>query len=331
MRMLSSSVRRLSSVAWFASGLFAFVIVHDLPLTAGDPSLQTTARRLTSRTLPSQVSDREVELFAATRDKELVVEFTAMSSRSAWLRITNATDDVLSIQLPAAFAGVPVLAQIGPGIGGPGLGFPAGAAGNNLLGGGGNNLGGLGNFAGGAGVGGAQQGGQGVGGGFPNNNIGIGNQIGGGGNQNQFANPLGNGGARLGVFRVLPGRVGKLQMQTVCLEHGKAEPTPRMKYRIVPLDTFTGGDTRLSQLCMQLADNRISQNVAQAVAWHFANGLSWNQLAAKDRVRGGTAGSEKYFSNAELQTAMRLAQAIEVSDQPALLSESKSLTSDGER
>lgn len=57
----------------------------------------------------------------------------------------------------------------------------------------------------------------------------MGNQFG-----NVFGNGLGNRGR--GAFRVAPGRVGKVMAQTVCLEHGKPDPTSKIKYRIVPLD-----------------------------------------------------------------------------------------------
>ena len=288
-----------------------FASIKTASLKAGEP--REAFRAAAGNSVKDQVVERDVELFAAMREKDVTVEFSPLSSRIAWLKVANKSNDVLRIQLPSTFAGVPVLAQFGPGgVGLPGLGMPGGAAGNNLPGG--NNLAGLGNF--GAPGAGGQQGGQGVGGGFPQNiNNGNGNQV--GGNQNQVGNPFGNqlrnGLAQPGFFRVLPGRVGKMQALTVCLEHGKAEPSPRMKYQIIPLDAFTNGDARLAGLCERLAGKEISQNVAQAVAWHFANGLTWKQLAEKTRTRPAAIGSEKYFTDAEMHSAIATAHAIESS------------------
>ncbi len=39
-----------------------------------------------------------------------------------------------------------------------------------------------------------------------------------------------------GFFNVKPGKVGKLRVPTVCLEHGKPDPNPRMAYKLVPIE-----------------------------------------------------------------------------------------------
>jgi plastocyanin domain-containing protein len=40
-----------------------------------------------------------------------------------------------------------------------------------------------------------------------------------------------------GFFNVAPERVVKLKAVTVCLEHGKKDPSPHVEYKLVPLDT----------------------------------------------------------------------------------------------
>jgi hypothetical protein len=55
-----------------------------------------------------------------------------------------------------------------------------------------------------------------------------------------------------------------------------------------------------------LGRGEVSQNAAQAAAWHFTDRLSWEQLAAKDRVRLSNGYAEKYFSPQELAVAMRV-------------------------
>jgi hypothetical protein len=50
----------------------------------------------------------------------------------------------------------------------------------------------------------------------------------------------------------------------------------------------------------------VAQNTAQAAVWHAGNGLSWDQLAGKDRVRLSNGYTEKYFSPYELAAAMQV-------------------------
>lgn len=295
----------------FACSLFAvlcFSFAHvevpaDEPLGLCGTSLHAT--QPTERSL----AGRQVEFFQAAANGEIEAELIAPSAREVWLRVTNKTNKLLSIDLPDAFAAVPVLAQLAPA---GNFGFP----------GAGQNIGNFGNaqpgFAqGGQGLGGQGLGGsQGLGGGFNNGGNGGGN-IGGGnvGGGNLFGNGIGNGignGAPLrGMFRVPAGRAGKVRAQTVCLEHGKPEPNSRMRYRIVPIEDFNS-DPRIAHLCQQIASGKVTQNVAQAAAWHIANGLSWEELAAKDRVHSKYAGNQKFFTTEELELAMRVVRASEV-------------------
>ncbi|MGN6544212.1 MAG: hypothetical protein ACTHK7_04130 [Aureliella sp.] len=251
-----------------------------------------------------QADERRVELFAAAADGQIDVELTAPSAREVWLRVTNKTNEQLRIDLPDAFAAVPVLGQLAPQ-GNLGLGMPAGGFGNNL--GIGQNIGNFGNAPGGLGQGGQGMGSQGLGGGFNNGGNGIGNGVGNIGGGNGMFNPLGNGAQMRGMFRVPAGHTGKVRAATVCLEHGKPEPNSRMRYRIVPIAEFNS-DPRIAYLCRMLADREITQNVAQAAAWHIANGLSWEELAAKDRVRSKYSGNQKFFNRDELQQSMRVVE-----------------------
>lgn len=257
-------------------------------------------------------SERRVELFTAMADGQIDVELTTPSAREIWLRVANKTDDLLRIDLPDAFAAVPVLGQLAPAgnIGLPnGFGMPGMGAQNNL--GAGANLGNFGNPQAGLGQGG--QGTQGLGGGFNNGvnavgNIGGGNPF-GNGIGNGIGNPGGNRGPfQPGMFRVPAGRVGKAHAMTVCLEHGKPEPNSRLRYRIVPLEQFNS-DPRIAQVCQQLASRQITQNVAQAAAWHIANQMPWEVLAAKERVRSKYTGNQKFFSDKELELARQVVAA----------------------
>jgi hypothetical protein len=108
-----------------------------------------------------------------------------------------------------------------------------------------------------------------------------------------------------GMMRVEAEKVHKLKVPTVCLEHGKPDPTPRMKYKLVRIEQVNA-DPRVRELCKLLGYGKIPQNTAQAAAWHLANGLSWQELAAMDRFVSQFGGGEKWFSPYELQNALGL-------------------------
>lgn len=209
---------------------------------------------------------KRVELFEAIKAGDIAVKLIPKDAKEANVLIENKAKQPLEIKLPEAFAGVPVLAQVG-GFGGGGFG-------------GGNVGGGLG---GGGGGGQNQAMGGGMGG------------MGGGGGM----------GGMGGMFNVAPDKVGKFKVATVCLEHGKADPNPRVAYEIRPIESFTQ-DHRVAEVCRMLGRGEVPQNAAQAAAWHFTDGLSWEQLAAKDRVKLSNGYTEKYFSPQELAAAMRV-------------------------
>ncbi len=212
---------------------------------------------------------KRVELFEAIKAGDIAVKLIPKDAKEANVLIENKTKQPLEIKLPEAFAGVPVLAQIG------GMGGMGGMGGGGMGGGGGQGMGG--------GMGG--MGGGGMGG------------MGG----------MGGGGMGGGMFNVAPEKVGKIKVPTVCLEHGKTDPNPRIPYEIRPIESFTK-DQRVAEVCRMLGRNEVTQNAAQAAAWHLTDGLSWEQLAAKDRVRLSNGYTEKYFSPQELAVAMRVAQ-----------------------
>ncbi len=116
---------------------------------------------------------------------------------------------------------------------------------------------------------------------------------------------MGGMGGGMGMFNVPPERVGKLDVATVCLEHGKREPNARIPYDIKPLDSLTS-KPGVRELCEMLGNGQLNQRAAQAAAWHLNNGMSWQELAAKTIHRANGARTP-YFSAAELQAAMRIA------------------------
>ena len=210
----------------------------------------------------------------------VTVKFIPNDSRSAQVLVTNKSNKPLALKMPAAYAGVPVLGQMGMGGMGGGMGGMGGMGGG---------MGGMGGGMGGQAMGGGGMGGMGGGMG------GMGGGMGGMGG--------GMGGMPGGAFSVPAEKTKVLKITTVCLEHGKKEPSSRMAYKLVALDTFST-DPKLQVILASLGRGELSQKVAQAATWHVANGLSWDQLAAKKIDRLGRP-DDAWFSPNELLMAHR--------------------------
>jgi hypothetical protein len=113
---------------------------------------------------------------------------------------------------------------------------------------------------------------------------------------------MGMGGG-MGMMRIPAEKQFKVKVTTVCLEHAKKDPNPRVQYKMVPVEQFTE-DPRVHEVLKQLGYNRMTQNVAQAAAWHLMDGLSWSFLANKIRKQDPvTRQTEMWFHPQELQFA----------------------------
>lgn len=235
------------------SCLLAAAVVAALatvPTFAREP---LAARRPTTAATPAQ------DLLQAEAEGLVAIRFIPNDSRSAQVIVTNKSNRPLTLRLPDAFAGVPVLAQMAGG--GGGAGFGAG------------------------GIGGVPQ------------------NVGGAGGQNPMGQPGGGGGP----FSLPPEKTRTLKVATVCLEHGKREPGPRIPYRMTALESCTS-DPRLETVVAALASGQISQKVAQAAAWHIASGLTWERLAAEAIHMAGGDPDIPFFAPAELIAARRVVE-----------------------
>jgi len=251
----------------------AVVFVSGLLVAGGDAPKATAAKPAG----PAQT----VEMFSAIKDGRIEVQLVPKDSTQCRVVVKNKTDQPLSVKLPEAFAGVPVLAQaIGPpvgggraGRGGGGLGY-GGSSSRSGRGGGGNQ-----GFGGGmmGGMGGMGMGGMGMG---------------------------GMGGMGMGMMNVPAEKVEHFNVPIVCLEHGKHDPKPTVKYEIRPIDEFTT-KPGVREVCSLLSSGQLPQRIAQVAAWHLNNDMSWEQLAAKElRFANGTR--RPYFSPNEIKAAMQL-------------------------
>jgi hypothetical protein len=206
---------------------------------------------------------QSVDMFAGIDSGDIQVKFIPKNDREATIVIKNTTDQPLSVKIPDAFVGVPVLAQ-------------------------------------------AAGGGVGVGGGGRTTTR-AGNQ-----NQNQSSGGGGGGGGfGGGGFNIPPEATERVKIPTVCLEHGKKDPNPQVPYEIKPLDTFTSDDN-VRQLLTMLGTGKLDQQAAQAAAWHFANGMNWEELANKKIHHTiGNRPDEPYFTPDQIRMAMQIASQAE--------------------
>jgi hypothetical protein len=155
----------------------------------------------------------------------------------------------------------------------------------------------------------AQMGGNGGGqAGFGAGGIGAAPQsTGGAGPQNQGMNIGGAQGG--GMFSLPPEKTRVVKVTTVCLEHGKPEPSPLRPYKLVELASYSN-DPRLAELMTSIGKGEVSQKVAQAAAWHIANGLTWEQLAAEKIDHAGGDPDEPFFTPADLRAAFQVVAIV---------------------
>jgi hypothetical protein len=129
------------------------VLMGLVLITLGAPPNEAREARLPSEA--NALSAPIPDLFAAMAAGDIQARLIPQSSKTGTVIVTNATDRPLTIKLPDAFAGVPVLAQrrgggaAAGGVGGIGGGASGGSQG---LGGGFGGIGGGGGFGGGGGL-----------------------------------------------------------------------------------------------------------------------------------------------------------------------------------
>ena len=233
------------------------------------------------RKLSYDPNARSVALFDGLEQGDLEATVIMKNPFEGNVFLENKSGQPVTVRLPQAVTTVQVLQQ-GFG-GGGGMGMGGGGMGGGM--GGGGMGGGGGGQSGVSGFGGGGRGGGGMGG------------MGGGG-----MGGMGGGG---GFFSIPPDKVAQVPLTTVCLEHGKADPSPRMKYKLVKVEEMTT-DPVLRELIAMVGTGKIDRQVGQAAAWHLSNDMSWDVLAAKTIKRVGGLPPQPYFSQNELLAAQQL-------------------------
>jgi hypothetical protein len=147
----------------------------------------------------------------------------------------------------------------------------------------------------GGGGGGGRAGGGGGGG------TGGGQQTGGGG-----MGGGGGGGGGGGMFSIPPEKTAKINVNTVCLDHGLRDPSSSKPYKIAPAESHIDNPAVI-ELLKAYGRGELQHGAAQAAAWHLNSNVSWNDLAAKQTGTVRNINRSQYFSADELRAGVAYA------------------------
>lgn len=248
-------------------------------------SLTVLALAANSRAIKKPTYDPQadvVELFDGIERQVLDVTVIADNDLSVNIFFTNKTDRPVTVKLPGAVAAAQVLKQVPGPRGQPGAANGSGRAQN-----------------------GGQQSqpvGFGLGQPGPGNN-----RQGPGGNNNLQG---GNGQIPgVGMFSIPAEKVVQLSAKGLCLAHGKPNPNPRLTYELVRLETVNSSPV-LAEVIQSYTRHEVTSAVAQAAAWHLSDGLSWQDLAAKQNRNLGRPDTP-YFTRSQVDAARKLIEQPE--------------------
>jgi hypothetical protein len=134
----------------------------------------------------------------------------------------------------------------------------------------------------------------------------------------------GGGGGAGGFFSVPPEKVAKQDLGFLCLEHGKPDPKSTTQYVIKPIDQITTNPL-VVEVIKGMGKGVYGHDAAQAACWHLQNGLSWEELAAKER-RQLLRPTQPYFNAAEMRQAVNIVEHVKkIVEEQGKASESDSL------
>ena len=134
---------------------------------------------------------------------------------------------------------------------------------------------------------------QNQGGGFAN---------GGGGGFGNGGGGFGNGGGFGGGLQSIPpDKTISMKYVSVCLEHGKPDPTPRGSFVIQKVDDYTDNPV-LKELISMVGSGQMAPKAAQAAVWNVTDKMSWQQLASKG-VRDHMGNFHSFFRQQDIAGA----------------------------
>ena len=199
---------------------------------------------------------------------QIDVKFIAKSDHDARILIKNNTKQPISLKLPEAFAGVPVLAQFGGGGGGGGIAAAVVVDSAAVAAAGSSRASAVAVVA---------------------------------------ADWRWRRRRRWWPFSVPPEETAKIDVAVVCLDHGLRDPNSAAAYKIVPANEFLEDRPAVVELLKAFGRGELQHGAAQAAAWHLNSDLSWDQLAAKLQGTRRSPSRPPYFTAAEIRAGMAYA------------------------
>lgn len=116
---------------------------------------------------------------------------------------------------------------------------------------------------------------------------------------------IGQNAGQQNFFSIPAAATVRLPFHSVCLEHGKATPTPRNTYQLVRTEQYSD-KPELKAISRAIAEGKLDRQSIQAAAWHINSDMTWDQLAAKKFDRAA-ADNTPYFTRSQLAAARGLA------------------------
>ena len=127
-----------------------------------------------------------------------------------------------------------------------------------------------------------------------------------GGLQGMMEDMQGGGGGG-GMFRVAPEKIVRRDVEAVCLDHGKKDPTPFTEYKIKPIEEVTDRPAVIELGKQTLGKNKVDHETIQMATWMLNNDLTTEDLA-KETWTSANGAKSPVYSQAKLQKAANLAQ-----------------------
>ncbi|CAN5816347.1 hypothetical protein BH23PLA1_BH23PLA1_01010 [soil metagenome] len=119
------------------------------------------------------------------------------------------------------------------------------------------------------------------------------------------------------AFTIAPGQAVDLVIPAVCLNYGLPDPTPRDRFELLDVASYTA-DPRAQLALRSLATLGTSQAVAQAAVWNVFNGMRFQQMTSSAAARK--------FNRLELALAARFIEALDSGTHPGAIVEPAYLT-----
>ncbi len=142
-------------------------------------------------------------------------------------------------------------------------------------------------------------------------------QIGGGGNGNNdgglqsmmdnLGQGGGGGGGGGGAFMLPPEKVIRRDVVSVCLDHGKKDPTPKTEYQLKPIEQVTDRPAVIELGSLMGKKGVADHETIQMATWMLNNDLTTDDLA-KETWKSATGRISPAHTPAQLQAAANLAQ-----------------------